>query len=156
MNLKMLCELAFMPSISSTFRPRIHTMTHTNSTARIENLIERALAGFKQYADPANHVEVTIRPITGPAQRVLVFTVGMVCVVIGIPLAAILPILPVSPFAAVGLFCFARVSPRFANWLTLQPVFKIAMTVIYTRHEWPFRLLRTLLDGLAGGQLAYK
>lgn len=119
-------------------------------------LIERGLAEFRKYADPANQVEVVIRPITHPVQRAAAILIGSVCVVIGIPLAAALPVVPISPFAAVGLFCFARVSDRFRDWVTRQSVFRIAMTVIYTRHEWPFRLLRWLLDRLAGGHLLYR
>lgn len=131
-------------------------MAKSNPIAFVERLIERMLAEFNKYADPTNQVEVLIQPITHPAQRIIAIVIGTVCVVIGIPLAAALPIVPISPFAAVGLFCFARVSTRFRDWLVKQQVFKIAMAVIYTRHEWPFRLLRLMLNRLAGGQVVYQ
>ena len=134
----------------------ILSMAQSNPRAFVERLIKQSLVEFNQYADPANQVEVLIQPITHPVQRIIAILIGTTCVVIGIPLAAALPIVPISPFAAVGLFCFARVSVRFRDWLVRQPVFKIAMTVIYTRHEGPFRLMRAMLNRLAGGQVIYQ
>ena len=151
--------MGILRRLSRTSKLHIVNMTHQKITPQatpIERLIDRTLAGFKHYGDPAHQVEVSIQPITNPAHRLIAITIGVLCVGIGIPLAALLPVVPISPFAAVGLFCFARVSDRFRAWLVRQSMFKIAIAVIYTRSEWPFRLLRHLLDALAGGQLVYQ
>ncbi len=132
------------------------TLKDSKPAKFLQRLLERSLAEYNKYSDPAHQVEIYIQPITQPAQRILAITIGTLCVVIGIPLAAALPIVPTAPFVAIGLFCFARVSDRFRIWLSRQPVFKMAMTVICTRNEWPFRLMRAMLNRLAGGQLVYR
>ena len=129
---------------------RVTSTKHKLNQLAERLLGERLLADFKKYADPAHQIEVKIHPITNPVHRIVAIVIGSACVVVGIPAAAILPIVPIAPFAAVGLMCFARVSPRFQRWLLQQLAYRITVTVIYTRNERPFRLLRQCFNALAG------
>jgi Protein of unknown function (DUF454) len=113
-------------------------------------LIDRLLGEFKTYADPANQIEVPIQPITNPGPRMAALLAAGACLLIGIPLAVILPVVPASPFAVVGLMLLARASNRFRRWLVQQQAYRIAVTVIYTRTERPFRWLRRCFSALSG------
>ena len=116
----------------------------------MSKFVDRLLGAFKTYADPANQIEVPIQPIANPALRMAALGLALACLLIGIPLAAILPVVPISPFALVGLMLLARTSDRFRRWLLQQQAYRIAVTVIYTRTERPFRLLRGCFHALAG------
>jgi hypothetical protein len=116
----------------------------------MKSLIDNLLGEFKRYADPANQIEVPIQPIRGALQRMVAFSIAGGCLLIGIPMAVILPIVPASPFALVGLMLLARASNRFRRWLMQQQAYRIAVTAIYTRTERPFRLLRWCFEGLSG------
>lgn len=116
----------------------------------MSSIPDRLLGAFKIYADPAHQVEVPIQPITSPGLRLAALLAAGVCLLIGIPVAVILPIVPASPFALVGLMLLARTSGRFRRWLLQQQAYRIAVTVIYTRTERPFRLLRGCFSALSG------
>lgn len=113
-------------------------------------LVDRLLAAFKTYADPAHQIEVPIQPITNPSLRLAALLAAGICLLIGIPLALFLPIVPASPFALVGCMLLARASGRFRRWLLQQQAYRIAVTAIYTRTQRPFRLLRGCFDVLSG------
>jgi hypothetical protein len=113
-------------------------------------LIDQLLSTFKQYADPANQVVIPIQLITHPILRIVALSLAGVCLLIGIPMALLLPIVPASPFALIGLMLLARASNRFRLWLMQQPAYRIAVTVIYNRTERPFRWLRWCFDALSG------
>ena len=82
--------------------------------------------------------------------RIVALGVAGVCLLIGVPLAAILPVLPVTPFAVVGFMLLARASARFRRWLLRQQAYRIAITAIYTRTERPFRWLKWCFNALSG------
>ena len=50
------------------------------------------------------------------------FTLGWVFVALGM-VGAVLPIMPTVPFLLVGVWCFARSSQRFHDWLYHHPIY---------------------------------
>ena len=54
--------------------------------------------------------------------RPVYFTFGWIFVALGM-VGAVLPIMPTVPFLLVGVWCFARSSQRFHDWLYHHPVY---------------------------------
>ncbi|HFN8538370.1 TPA: YbaN family protein [Staphylococcus aureus] len=55
--------------------------------------------------------------------RLILIVIGLIFTALGIAGAA-LPLLPTTPFLLVAVFCFARSSDRFYNWLINQKIYK--------------------------------
>ena len=53
--------------------------------------------------------------------RLILIVIGLIFTALGI---AVLPLLPTTPFLLVAVFCFARSSDRFYNWLINQKIYK--------------------------------
>ncbi|HDZ7955045.1 TPA: YbaN family protein, partial [Staphylococcus aureus] len=51
--------------------------------------------------------------------RLILIVIGLIFTALGIA-GAVLPLLPTTPFLLVAVFCFARSSDRFYNWLINQ------------------------------------
>lgn len=55
--------------------------------------------------------------------RLILIVIGLIFTALGIA-GAVLPLLPTTPFLLVAVFCFARSSDRFYNWLINQKFIK--------------------------------
>ncbi|HGO2725766.1 TPA: YbaN family protein [Staphylococcus aureus] len=55
--------------------------------------------------------------------RLILTVIGLIFTALGIA-GAVLPLLPTTPFLLVAVFCFARSSDRFYNWLINQKIYK--------------------------------
>lgn len=55
--------------------------------------------------------------------RLILIVIGLIFTTLGIA-GAVLPLLPTTPFLIVAVFCFARSSDRFYNWLINQKIYK--------------------------------
>ncbi|HGN7388460.1 TPA: YbaN family protein [Staphylococcus aureus] len=55
--------------------------------------------------------------------RLILIVIGLIFTALGIA-GAVLPLLPTTPFLLVAVFCFARSSDRFYNWLINQKIYK--------------------------------
>ncbi|HGO1545086.1 TPA: YbaN family protein [Staphylococcus aureus] len=55
--------------------------------------------------------------------RLILIVIGLIFTALGIA-GAVLPLLPTTPFFFVAVFCFARSSDRFYNWLINQKIYK--------------------------------
>ncbi|MCC1397326.1 YbaN family protein [Staphylococcus aureus] len=55
--------------------------------------------------------------------RLILIVIGLIFTALGIA-GAVLPLLPTTPFLLVAVFCFARSSDRFYNWLINQTIYK--------------------------------
>ncbi|HID4864664.1 TPA: YbaN family protein [Staphylococcus aureus] len=55
--------------------------------------------------------------------RLILIVIGLIFTALGIA-GAVLPLLPTTPFLLVAVFCFARSSGRFYNWLINQKIYK--------------------------------
>ncbi|EHJ07559.1 YbaN family protein [Staphylococcus simiae] len=55
--------------------------------------------------------------------RIILLIIGIIFTGLGIA-GAVLPLLPTTPFLLVAVFCFARSSERFYNWLVRQKIYK--------------------------------
>ncbi|HHJ5395906.1 TPA: YbaN family protein [Staphylococcus aureus] len=55
--------------------------------------------------------------------RLILIVIGLIFTTLGIA-GAVLPLLPTTPFLLVAVFCFARSSDRFYNWLINQKIYK--------------------------------
>ncbi|OHS77230.1 YbaN family protein [Staphylococcus sp. HMSC74F04] len=55
--------------------------------------------------------------------RLILIVIGLIFTALGIA-GTVLPLLPTTPFLLVAVFCFARSSDRFYNWLINQKIYK--------------------------------
>ncbi|HGN7233497.1 TPA: YbaN family protein [Staphylococcus aureus] len=55
--------------------------------------------------------------------RLILIVIGLIFTALGIA-GAVLPLLPTTPFLLVAVYCFARSSDRFYNWLINQKIYK--------------------------------
>ncbi|HDX7712695.1 TPA: YbaN family protein [Staphylococcus aureus] len=55
--------------------------------------------------------------------RLILIVIGLIFTALGIA-GAVLPLLPTTPFLLIAVFCFARSSDRFYNWLINQKIYK--------------------------------
>jgi hypothetical protein len=132
--------------------PPAQRSTHKQTLIKLVErfLGKQLLSELKDYANPEKQIDIALEPIENPAQRLAVGAMGLACICVGAPTAAVLPVLPVTPFVVVGLMCMARSSSRFRTWLSRQQPYRVAVTVIHTRNELPFRLARACFTLLAG------
>jgi|YNPMSStandDraft_1061717.scaffolds.fasta_scaffold10783_5 hypothetical protein len=121
-------------------------------TSQVERLIVALLREFRYHTDPANHLPLQIRPVAHPLQRTGVLIVGLLAMLLA-GVGAIAPVMPVSPFALVALFCFARSSARVRRWITRSHAVKSAVSFVWSRPERPFGWVRWCAVRLGGLQV---
>lgn len=68
--------------------------------------------------------------------RYLLLLVGIVSVALG-TIGVFLPLLPTTPFILLALWCFARSSDRFHDWLVNHPRFGPFITMWYSEEGMP-------------------
>jgi hypothetical protein len=107
----------------------------------LERVFAELLRELRHHTNPANHRPFYIAPIDHPLQRAAVFALGMLALLLA-GVGALAPVMPVSPFAFVALFCFARSSARVRRWITQSHVMKSAVSFIWSRAEPPFIWVR--------------
>lgn len=107
---------------------------------------------LRHHGDAENQVEIEIVPVDHPFKTLALGLFGVVGL-IGVPIAMLLPVVPVTPFAMLGLVCLARISPPFRRWLLSTRFCKTTLSMIYTRSEPMFVLLRKLLQSLLGNPM---
>ncbi|MEC6982744.1 YbaN family protein [Staphylococcus aureus] len=67
--------------------------------------------------------------------RLILIVIGLIFTALGIA-GAVLPLLPTTPFLLVAVFCFARSSDRFYNWLINQKIYKEYVENFYLRRGY--------------------
>jgi len=112
-----------------------------NRASVLDALFAALLREFRQHTNPANHRSFQIDPIAHPLQRAGVLVTGFSTLMLA-GVGAIVPVMPVSPFALVALFCFARTSSRVRRWITRNHIVKSAVSFIWSRSERPFVWVR--------------
>lgn len=117
--------------------------------SRLKGVVQQGRELLRRHGDAENQVEIEIVPVDHPLKTAALGVFGIVGL-IGVPIAMLLPVVPATPFAMLGLVCLARISPRFRRWLLRQRFCKTALSMIYTRSEPVFVLLRKLLQILLG------
>ena len=70
--------------------------------------------------------------------KILLNTVGVVCVALGV-LGAVLPLLPATPFLLLASACFVRGSERLNRWLLTNKYLGPYITNIKERRGLPLR-----------------
>lgn len=124
-------------------------------TQSVQNVVMRMFSGlmreFKHHTNPINHRPIHVEPLTHPMQRALITCAGVGAIVLA-GVGAIMPIMPIWPFALVALFCFARSSNRVRNWVVNNHVIKSMLSLVYSRPERPFMWARQCLDVLMGSK----
>jgi len=113
----------------------------TNRANLLNALLAALLREFRQHTNPANHRSFQIDPIAHPLQRAGALVTGFAALMLA-GIGAIAPVMPVSPFALVALFCFARTSSRVRSWITRNHIVKSAVSFIWSRPEHPFVWVR--------------
>lgn len=68
--------------------------------------------------------------------RYLLILIGVTSVALG-AIGVFLPLLPTTPFILLALWCFARSSERFHNWLMQHPNFGPLITMWYSDEGIP-------------------
>lgn len=68
--------------------------------------------------------------------RYLLIFIGITSVALG-AIGVFLPLLPTTPFILLALWCFARSSERFHNWLMQHPNFGPLITMWYSDEGIP-------------------
>ncbi|WP_414044092.1 YbaN family protein [Macrococcus sp. EM39E] len=64
--------------------------------------------------------------------RFLIVTVGVISTILGF-VGAFLPLLPTTPFLLLAVYCFARSSDRFHNWLVKTKIYQSYVQDFYER-----------------------
>lgn len=64
--------------------------------------------------------------------RLLLLSVGVISTILGF-VGAFLPLLPTTPFLLLAVFCFARSSNKFHNWLVHTKIYKSYVQEFYER-----------------------
>jgi hypothetical protein len=112
-------------------------------------MFERLFDEIKHHADPTQHKPIDIARVESRFHRIGLASIGIIGFLM-IPVAAILPVLPIWPFALIMLVAFARTSSRFCAWLTNNRVFNTAFSIIRNRPERAFRIAHRWLNKLLG------
>ncbi len=116
---------------------------------KLNRIVLRTRDFLRHHGETENQIVIDIPPVDHPLKTVALGLFGIVGL-IGVPIAMLLPIVPATPFAMLGLVCLARISPRFRRWLLGTRFCKTTLSMIYTRSEPVFVLLRKLLQFLLG------
>ncbi|MGV2928451.1 YbaN family protein [Macrococcus capreoli] len=64
--------------------------------------------------------------------RLLLLSVGVIATILGF-VGAFMPLLPTTPFLLLAVFCFARSSDAFHNWLIKTKVYQSYVQEFYER-----------------------
>jgi len=77
---------------------------------------------MNQDTDHSIDYSAEVHLISNPILRALVFLLGIICLVIGIP-GVVLPIVPGFPLLLVAAYLFSKSSVRYYNWLMNHKTF---------------------------------
>ncbi|WP_414045048.1 YbaN family protein [Macrococcus equi] len=70
--------------------------------------------------------------------RIFLLTVGVIATILGF-VGAFMPLLPTTPFLLLAVFCFARSSDKFHNWLVKTKVYKAYVQDFYERRGYTLK-----------------
>jgi len=70
--------------------------------------------------------------------RLLLLSVGVISTILGF-VGAFLPLLPTTPFLLLAVFCFARSSDKFHNWLVHTKIYKSYVQEFYERDGYTLK-----------------
>ncbi|ARQ06083.1 Inner membrane protein YbaN [Macrococcoides canis] len=76
--------------------------------------------------------------------KYFLITVGVVSTILGF-IGAVLPLLPTTPFLLLAIFCFARSSERFHQWLTETQLYKSYVQEFYEQRGYTMKKKLQLL-----------